>query len=867
MTHSRLAWTLAGVTFVLVALDIVVSASYESLFSEHAVAIHGFPFVEAAVAGCSAMGAVIVSRYARHPIGWILTVIGVVSSVSLVTEAYSYSQNAGHAPGSDAMGSIAGWASSVTGGPVSLSGIAIMFLVAPDGHLLSPRWRYAVWAAVIGGTCSVLGLMFTSPTTYDLATADEQSAAAAIVISLGFLLISLSLVASLVSMVKRMRRSAGEQRQQLRLMVIAVALVAFGLVNLGVVQSINGGHQTYVAAVPLFVAYFCLPLLFAVAVLRYRLYDIEVIINRAFVLAVATAFAAVGYAGLVVGVSRRLNAETETGGFWLSLGALVVVALAFQPLRRSVVRLANRLAYGPRAAPYEALADFSRRLAETPTPQVLLTAVAEAAGRAVSASRATAVLETGPDSTVSAQWPSVGGHDTDPIVVPVRNVGSVLGSIAVSLPRGREIRPAEARLLADLADQAALAFRNAAIEAQLAAHVAELDSTTQRLAESRARIIEADDTARRALESAIGREVLPHLVGLPERLRVVRAADGDAAAVDEVDSLITETNLSLEALRELTRGVFPPSSHARGSGPRCGVICREPVTAPRWRSTRRPQTGASRPALRPLSTSSPSRRCGRAQRSLVSRSPLPTTSSFSRWRAPAATTWTLRRSSTGSRPRADRSATTLRACWSEFRSSLARLSLSQRREGRVGTVGRPDCLRPCGRQAVGPEGGLRNIGGGAAPVRLEVVFVIGRQEQDDRGVGLAAQPASGLDAVDAGQVDVHQDKVGTQVAGRRQRLLAARRRPDDDESVGLVDHRGHGAPVGLLVVDDQDAHVSHGGASWLNSCLPNPAPGGRCPPDLGVAVPTLAAPAHRRFTVGARRRWRRGTPRPPSPAC
>ena len=314
-------------------------------------------------------------------------------------------------------------------------------------------------------------------------------------------------------------------------------------------------------------AYFCLPLLFAVAVLRYRLYDIEVIINRAFVLAVATAFAAVGYAGLVVGVSRRLDAEAETGGFWLSLGALVVVALAFQPLRRSVVRLANRLAYGPRAAPYEALADFSRRLAETPTPEVLLTGVAEAAGRAVSASRASAVLETGPDSTVSAQWPSGGAHDTDPIVVPVRNEGSVLGSIAVSLPRGREIRPAEARLLADLADQAALAFRNAAIAAQLAAHVAELDSTTHRLAESRARIIEADDTARRALESAIAREVLPHLVGLPERLRAVRAADGDGAAVDEVDSLVTETNLSLESLRELTRGVFPTQLARSGIGP------------------------------------------------------------------------------------------------------------------------------------------------------------------------------------------------------------------------------------------------------------------------------------------------------------
>jgi hypothetical protein len=570
MTHARIAWTLAAITFFVVAADIVVSASYESLVSEHAVAIHGFPFVEGAVAGCSAMGAVIVSRYATHPIGWILAVVGVVSSVSLFTEAYSFSQHAGNAPGSDELGSIAGWTSSATGGPVSLAGIAIMFLVAPDGHLLSPRWRYAVWTAVIGSACSVIGLMFTSPTTYDLNTADQQSPAAAIAISIGFGLISISLIASLVSMVKRMRRSHGEQRQQLRLMVIAVALVAFGILNLGFVQSVNGGHQNYAAAVPLFVAYFCLPLLFAVAVLRYRLYDIEVIINRAFVLAVATAFAAVGYAGLVVGVSRRL--DSETGGFWLSLGALVVVALAFQPLRRSVVRLANRLAYGPRAAPYEALADFSRRLADTPTPEVLLTAVAEAAGRAVSATQTTAVLDAGTGSPVTATWPhGEGGADTapetEPTVVPVRNAGAELGSIAVSLPRGRAIRPTESRLLADIADQAALAFRNAAIEAQLAAHVAELDRATQRLAESRARIIEADDTARRALESAIARDVLPHLTGLSDRLREVRESADEHGRAEDIDRLVAETNLSLEALRELTRGVFPTQLARAGLGP------------------------------------------------------------------------------------------------------------------------------------------------------------------------------------------------------------------------------------------------------------------------------------------------------------
>ncbi len=83
---------------------------------------------------------------------------------------------------------------------------------------------------------------------------------------------------------------------------------------------------------------------------------------------------------------------SRTGGFWPSLLATAVVALAFQPLRNWVARLADRAVYGSRAVPYEALSDFSQRLGDAPAPQALLPAVAEAAGQVVSARRATASL-------------------------------------------------------------------------------------------------------------------------------------------------------------------------------------------------------------------------------------------------------------------------------------------------------------------------------------------------------------------------------------------------------------------------------------------------------------------------------------------
>src|SRR6185503_17224846 len=128
--------------------------------------------------------------------------------------------------------------------------------------------------------------------------------------------------------------------QQVRLMALSVAFVALSFVFLIVVQMLNGGQQTWVSSLPLFFSYFCLPLLFAVAVLRYRLFDLDLIINRAVVLALGTIFAGIGYTGLVLAVAALLH--TRTSGFWLSLLATALVALAFQPLRQRIVRLANR---------------------------------------------------------------------------------------------------------------------------------------------------------------------------------------------------------------------------------------------------------------------------------------------------------------------------------------------------------------------------------------------------------------------------------------------------------------------------------------------------------------------------------------------
>lgn len=562
--RARLAWLLAGATFVLAVADVLVTAAYRPLLSEEAMAQHGFPFVNLAVVGSALLGAVIVSRFDRHAIGWLLNLIGVIGAFSQLAEALNIWVLHHGGPGPRGAAGVSGWLAASFGGQFAIGELALMFLLAPDGRLLSRRWRYAGAAVVAGELCCLVALAAGDPTQYDF-QAGDIGAVRGVLFSVGFLLIGAGLVASLVSMLIRLRRSRGEDRQAVRLIALAASLLVVGVASVVVVQALNGGRQTWTGSLPLFISYLCLPVLFAVAVLRYRLYDIDVIINRAVVLAAATVFAAVGYISLVVFVDSQVGSRGD--GWLVSLLGTTVVALAFQPLRRWVVHLANRLAYGPRARPYVALSDFSRRLAETPSADTLLPAVADAAARAVSARGATAALDLPGVGVISSVCGDVGSEAATPYDVPVRSGGATLGRVTVFVPRGRPLRAADARLLQALADQAAVAFRNTATETQLAEHVAALDRTTRALTESRTRIIDADNAARRTLAAAISREVHPLLLALPGQLRRSRRAVAAGAGDNGLDHLVQSTNAALEALRELTRGVFPTQLARSGLEP------------------------------------------------------------------------------------------------------------------------------------------------------------------------------------------------------------------------------------------------------------------------------------------------------------
>ena len=200
--------------------------------------------------------------------------------------------------------------------------------------------------------------------------------------------------------------------------------------------------------------------------------------------------------------------------------ATALVALAFQPLRSRAVRLADRFAYGPRAVPYEALAEFSRRLGDSPDPKTLLPAVADTAAacrQRPPGDRAPARRRwPGPGRDVARRCRRAGSTAEVAVDIPVVDRDEVLGHIELEMAAGRSLRERDLTLLqrhrrpgGDRVPQRepdGRADRRASNSCGFG---------TLELAESRRRLITAGDAERRRLERAIARDVVPHLEPLP----------------------------------------------------------------------------------------------------------------------------------------------------------------------------------------------------------------------------------------------------------------------------------------------------------------------------------------------------------------
>lgn len=518
-------------------------------------------------------GGAVIRRQPGNRIAWMLIALAAAGGTWSLAAEYARIAFASGWPGVAYSAWIARWALVPT-----MSLFIPIFLLFPDGHVPSPRWRplYRAWAiAAVVGTVSfalaprldVSGAGGESTALIDnpfgLAAGEPVVSGLTVAASVVLLLAAILTGAALV---RRFRRARGEERQQIRWLVFVgvafllefmVSLLLFGLLPEQTDQGPLGDWLWGFYGTTLIVG---LPAAIAVAVLKYRLYDLDVVIRKAVVVGALAIFITGTYAAVVGGVGALVGTRSST----LSFAAAAILAILFQPARERARHLADRLVYGARATPYEVLTAFSDRVGEAYSTDDVLPRMVQVLAQGTGAATAEVWLRVGDELRVGTAWPA--GRRLDPVPmrgaalpdlhgahrVAVRHQGEILGALAVTMPASDPMNPAKDKLVRDLASQAGLVLRNVRLIEELRA--------------SRQRLVAAQDEERRKLERNIHDGAQQQLVALAVQLRLLQGlVDRDAAKARELaERLQAATNDALEDLRDLARGIYPPLLADRG---------------------------------------------------------------------------------------------------------------------------------------------------------------------------------------------------------------------------------------------------------------------------------------------------------------
>lgn len=519
------------------------------------------PFGAAVMAVAFAgVGTLVALRRPGNPMGWLLGAIGLCVILTVLFPLYARYTLVTR-PGALPGGELAGWTGLWiwTFAP-GLAG-TFLLLLFPDGRLPSVRWRPVAWLAAADlAACAVATAIVAAdsrPPSFD----PEVDAPADLVLlgvpGAGFVAL---FVASVAAGRSRYRRARGEERRQLQWFgfSVAVAAAAVGAQFLG--NQENGPDPVMSWLVVLAIG---IPFAIGFAIFKYRLYDIDLVIRKTFVYAVLAGFVTLVYLAVVVGIGALAGTGDRVGdgaGILLPLLATAVAALGFSGVRDRARRLADRLVYGVRATPYEALSRLSERLTASYEMEEFLPTLTRVLAEATGARRAEVWVRVGAElrrvavhgvdggMPVTVAMPDAGvlpGLAGADLTAPIRSRGELLGAITLAKTAGEPLDERDAGLVRDLAAQAAVAFRDVMLTAELRA--------------SRQRIVLAQDTERRRLERDIHDGAQQNLVALALKLRLARALldAGDARARTLLDELGTDIQTALDTVRDLARGVFP----------------------------------------------------------------------------------------------------------------------------------------------------------------------------------------------------------------------------------------------------------------------------------------------------------------------
>jgi hypothetical protein len=321
----------------------------------------------------SAVGAVIAIRKPENPVGWIFLFGGLCNSLNAF--AWEYSRYALLTePGRWPLGPFFAWVSTWVFAPGFVASFPLALLLFPTGRLPSPRWRTLLWLTAVGLVLAVLPMAVASwplrgpaLVSGDLWESGALDGPTVLLQRAGVGVIILCILASVVSVGLRFRRARGMERQQLKWLLYAGALAFFVIVTASPASAVElPGLAAELLSILATLFLPSIPVAVGIAMLRYRLYDIDVLINRTLVYGALTATLALVYLGVVVLLQYAFR--TLTGGEGDSQLAVVASTLAiaalFNPIRRLIQGFIDRRFYRSKYDAARTLESFSTRLRE-----------------------------------------------------------------------------------------------------------------------------------------------------------------------------------------------------------------------------------------------------------------------------------------------------------------------------------------------------------------------------------------------------------------------------------------------------------------------------------------------------------------------
>src|SRR5215210_883019 len=366
--HTWLAWSLVGLAVALILGGISLARMTVSIVPDLPYDSEADPgtaiFTLATLLTFSVVGAIVASRQPRNAIGWIFCSIGLVVGLSSFTGGYAeYRLAGGSTPGR--LAETAVWFSSWSWILWVYVPTNFLLLLFPDGSLPSPRWRPAAWCAALGVVGSVAGYalevgpledfpQIMNPYGIDSPIVTMVGVAAAI-------LVAASMLASAVSLLVRMRRAGRAERQQIKWLAYG-GVVVVGAVFVGGIISI-WSQEVGIAVIGF--GLLGLPVFTGIAIVRHRLYDIDIVINRTLVYGSLSVMLALVYFGGVAttqALFRALTGQERLPQLAVVVSTLAIAAL-FDPLRRRRIQsFIDRRFYRRKYDARKTLEEFSAKL-------------------------------------------------------------------------------------------------------------------------------------------------------------------------------------------------------------------------------------------------------------------------------------------------------------------------------------------------------------------------------------------------------------------------------------------------------------------------------------------------------------------------